>query len=236
MAGVIDVLLDETKDVEAETQGVWVGLHWTAVQTKHVGMSHTYKSGKKTQIEKAGRLLELTPRQLAEMARSEDTLTASVGIASINSLIEPIGESGSINPHIKKVARDKEITIIGRFPFNDEMRRVTRKTNILEFQPTEGELPASMCDEVIPRSDVNIITATTLINHTLDHLLELGGGGYNILLGPSTPMSPILFEHGIDVLASVRVLDVKNLSSSITQGVKKFGLIGGVEPICLYKQ
>jgi len=49
-------------------------------------------------------------------------------------------------------------------------------------------------------------------------------------------MSPILFDFGADVLAGVKVYNKNALVKSITQGVKKFKLLNGSEPICLYKK
>jgi len=107
---------------------------------------------------------------------------------------------------------------------------------ILELEPEGDELPASACDEVLPISDINVITATAIINHTLQRLLELGSGGENILLGPSTPMSPLMFDYGVDVLAGVKVLDYDALEKSVVEGVKKFRKLAQIKPICLIKE
>ena len=104
------------------------------------------------------------------------------------------------------------------------------------MDPEGDELPPQACEDVLPKSDIIVITATALINHTLQRLLELGKNGINIVLGPSTPMSPILFDFGADILAGVKVIDKNALVKSITQGVKKFKLLNGSEPICLYKK
>ncbi|MEM2900346.1 MAG: DUF364 domain-containing protein, partial [Thermoplasmata archaeon] len=169
-----------------------------------------------------------------KLALSKEPLNASVGIAAINSLIKPIGKEESVNQYIEKEAKGKTICIIGRFPFNDEMKKIAKKTYVLEFDPLPGELPSEACDDVVPKADMNIITATTLINGTIDHLLEISSGK-NIVLGPSTPMHPILFDHGIDVLAGIRVVDKMLLQRAIVQGVKKFKQLGGTKPITLYK-
>lgn len=227
-------LLSSIEEEDIEVKGVWIGLSWSAVETEYIGMSHTYKTGRKAHIKNAGELSDLTAGRLAERVLSWEPLEASVGVAAINSLIEPEGEPGNIKSYIKREARGKTVTIIGRFPFNDEVRKIARKTYLLEMAPRGEELPAAACEDVIPRSDINVITATALINHTLQHLLELGENGINIVLGPSTPLSPVLFDFGADILAGVRVYDKDAIVKSITQGVKKFKLLNGTEPICLY--
>lgn len=224
------------KDNDGPVNGVWIGLHWSAVEGKYVGMSHTYKTGQKIYIKNAGELSTISAGQLAERLLSWEPLEASIGVAALNSFIEPLGNKGNINNHIKKNARGKIITIIGRFPFNSEILKIAKKVYFLEMEPIGNELPAAAAEDVLLKSDLNVITATALINHTLQHLLELGNNGMNIILGPSTPLSPILFDFGADVLAGIRVNNRDAIVQSITQGAKKFELLNGLEPICRYNR
>ena len=50
---IIDALLGEIKDSNVDVKNAWVGLHWTAIGSKYIGMSHTYKTASKKQIENA---------------------------------------------------------------------------------------------------------------------------------------------------------------------------------------
>ena len=226
-------LLQSVSCNDATVKGVWIGLFWTAIQSKYTGMSHTYKTSQKINIENAGELTSLSLEQLANRIFSWQPLEASLGVAAINSLIEPKGKPGNIKEYIKDKVKSKTVTIIGRFPFNDEISGIAKKTNILEIEPEGNELPMMACEDVMPKSDINIITATALINHSLQHLLELGRNGKNIVLGPSTPLSPVLFDFGADVLAGIRVKNITDIVKSITQGVKKFNLLNGIESIYL---
>ena len=229
-------LLSSIEGKAIQVKGVWIGLYWSAVETKYIGMSHTYKTGRKVHIRNAGELSDFSADRLAERILSWEPLEASIGVAAINSLIEPKGEPGNVKSYIKREARGKTVTIIGRFPFNDEVRKIARKAHLLEMVSAGDELPAAACEDVIPHSDINVITATALINHTLQRLLELGENGINIVLGPSTPLSPVLFDFGADILAGVRVNDKDAIVKSVTQGVKKFKLLNGTEAICLYNK
>ncbi|TSA23839.1 MAG: hypothetical protein D4R67_12795 [Bacteroidetes bacterium] len=228
-------LLAQIRNHDAPVTDVWIGLFWSAVGSRYIGMSHTFKTGHKVEIEHSGELSSFSAYQLAERLFSWEPLEASIGVAALNSLIEPKGTTGNIKDYIKESAQGKAVTIIGRFPFNDEITRIAGKTYILEIEPTGDELPMTACEEVVPESDINVITATALINHTLERLLELGSKGINIVLGPSTPLSPVLFDFGADILAGVRVYDKDLLVKSITQGVKKHKLLNGIESICLFK-
>ena len=82
----------------------------------------------------------------------------------------------------------------------------------LDFRLLRGH---SACDELLPSCDTVIITASTLVNKTLPHLLELCRDAYTILVGPSCPMCPELLEHGIDRLAGLVVTDRAGMTAQI---------------------
>jgi uncharacterized protein len=217
-------------------KGAWIGLTWTAIESRFIGLSHTYKTSEIIDIENAGELTSCTISNLTKRILSWKPLEASIGVAAINSLIEPHGEKGNIKDFIREKSRGKIVTFIGRFPFYEEISPIVKKSYLLEINATGNELPTFACEEILPKSDVNVITGTSLINHSLQRLLELGQNGINIVLGPTTPLSPILFDFGADVLAGVRVINKQELVKSITQGVRKSKLINGLEPVCLYKK
>ncbi|GAG24089.1 unnamed protein product, partial [marine sediment metagenome] len=125
----------------------------------------------------------------------------------------------------------RTVTVIGRFPANERIAQAAGQVHFLEMQPQPGELPPYACEEVIPESDIVVITATALINKTLPRLLELSRDATAIVLGPSTPMNDVLFRHGADILAGVRVTDTEALISSVMQGVKRFRKLAGIEAL-----
>jgi len=87
------------------------------------------------------------------------------------------------------------------------------------LEPFKGDLPASSAPEIIPQADILVITATTLLNHTLQDLLDLRKPGAQVfLLGPSTPLSPVLFEEGISILSGIFVDAPKKVCIGISQG------------------
>lgn len=228
-------LIQEVSPPKKNPLGVWVGLHWTAVSSRYTGMAHTYKSSNNLSISGGGKLSSQPLHKLCQMALSANTLEASVGFAAINSLLRPCGLPGNVETLFKRMSRNRNVSIIGRFPFNDSIKKIAKKCYIFEITPAPGEYSSQDEEEILPRCQLNIITATALINHTLEHLLELGCGGKNIVLGPTTPFSQILFSRGADILAGVEVTDRNRLVRTITQGVKKFNDIGGIKPLYLKK-
>jgi uncharacterized protein (DUF4213/DUF364 family) len=228
---LIDDLLDSIAGLDCAIKRVCVGLHWTVVESQYTGMAHTYKTGNKVELKSSGKLIGQSAREVVRRLRSWEPLEASLGLAALNSLIKPVGNPGNVFEHILRLAGGKTVTVIGRFPSNEQIAQVARRVHFLEISPQGEELPPYACEEVIPESDVVVITATALINKTLPRLLELSGDAAAIVLGPSTPMNDVLFRHGADILAGVRVVDTDALISSVMQGVKKFKKLAGIEPI-----
>ncbi len=69
-----------------------------------------------------------------------------------------------------------------------------------------------------------MITSSAIVNKSIERLLELSQG-FTIVLGPGTPMSDILFDYGVDMIAGVKVVDEKRMMAKIAQGggkVKQF--------------
>lgn len=228
---LIDDLLESVQGRDFPVKRVCVGLHWTAVESRFVGMAHTYKTRQKVEITDSGNLVGRSALELAQRLRSWQPLEASLGLASLNSLIEPRGEAVSVNDIILKIVPGKRIAVVGRFPFNDQLERLAGRAYFFEMEPGSGELPSFAAEDILPQVEVAVITATALINKSLPRLMELSRQAFTIILGPSTPMNAILIEYGADVIAGIRVVEPDQLIDSLMQGVKKFRKIKGIEPI-----
>lgn len=228
---LVEDLLESVRAFDCPVKRICVGLHWTVVESRHVGMAHTYKTGNKVELAGSGELAGRSGLELAARLRSWEPLEASLGLAALNSLIEPVGRLGNAFDHILQSCEGRTVTVVGRFPNNEQVAQVARRAFFLEMEPQEGELPPYACEEVIPESDVVVITATALINKTLPRLLELSSRATAVVLGPSTSMNDVLFQHGADMLGGVRVTDSDALVASVVQGVKKFRRLAGIEAI-----
>ena len=146
---------------------------------------------------------------------------ASVGIAAINSLIEPPKERiiwRNCVDLIMDEAAGKRLAVIGHFPFVERVRPLVKALWVLELDPREGDIPAQEAPNIVPGADVVAITGTTFINHTIDDLLELAKKKKVIVLGPSTILSPALFEFGISALCGINVENHNHVLRHLSQG------------------
>jgi len=113
----------------------------------------------------------------------------------------------------------KRVAVVGSFPFIPRLREEVGELWVLERHPSEGELLAEEARNVIPQADIVAITGTALINHTLDELLALCRPESSVMiLGGSTPLSPVLFDYGVDVLSGTLVVNTDLVLTLISQG------------------
>jgi len=224
--GIIDDLLTHLPEKPVPVRSVLVGVHWTAVCSSHCGLATTIIGDKPhdhtTVVRDVGHLECKSAQELATFALSENSLEASIGVAAINSLLE-VNEQNSVEINAAEVlmkrGAEKNMALVGHFPFIPKLRKVVRNLWVIEQQPSEGDYPEKAAEEFIPQADVVALTASALINHTLDDLLALcTPEALVMILGPSTPISPVLFDHGATITAGSRVLDEAVVLNCIGQG------------------
>jgi uncharacterized protein (DUF4213/DUF364 family) len=167
-------------------------------------------------------LLEYSGRELAGLLRSERILEASIGMATFNALLEtergPLTEVNAADILLEQGA-GKRIAIVGHFPFIERVRAAASQCWVLELRPGPGDLPADQASVVLPQADVVALTGTSLLNHTFDELMRLcRRDAFVLLLGPSVPMTPVLFDAGVDALSGTLVDDPELVILSLSQG------------------
>lgn len=228
MSETIDKLLESLGD-DAPVRTLLVGAFWTAVvldtDPPRCGLAstlHAEGGGPWPPVVPAGTLPLDSARSLAEMLRSERILEASIGMAAFNALLQP-DEAGMTEANAEEeiLARGtgRRVAIVGHFPFVDRVREAAADCWVLERDPAPGDLPASEAAEVLPRADVIALTGTSLLNHTFDDLLGLcRPESFVLLLGPSTPLSPLLLQAGVDALSGTIVDDAERVLRSVGQG------------------
>jgi uncharacterized protein (DUF4213/DUF364 family) len=211
---LVDLLLAALPPEDAPVRAVLVGAHWTVVCSRHCGLASTLQGNKphgEPEVRAAGRLREKTALELASLTRSDRFLEASIGVAAINSLLD-VDERQALLVNAGEVlierAAGKRVALVGHFPFIPQLRRSAGQLWVIEQQPVPGEYPAGAAADLIPQADIVALTGSALINHTLDDLLGLCGCDAEVMvLGASTPLSPVLFERGVSILSGARVTE-----------------------------
>jgi uncharacterized protein (DUF4213/DUF364 family) len=235
---ILDDLLTNIVD-DAPVRSILVGAHWTVVCSRYCGMAATVMSAMPhthAAVREVGHLHTKTARQLAEYALSDNALEASIGVAAINSMLS-IDESQAIEINaldvLAKYGRGKNVALVGHFPFIPRLRPAVSNLWVIEQHPIEGEYPAEAAIDLIPQSQIVAITSSALINHTLDKLLTLcQASSLVMMLGPSTPLSEVLFDHGVSLLAGSKIVDEAAVLRTVSQGAN-FQQVEGVRLLTL---
>jgi uncharacterized protein (DUF4213/DUF364 family) len=120
--------------------------------------------------------------------------------------------------------------MVGHFgPLVRELRRRSGALHIFErHRPTEPSVfPDQAAVELLPKCQVVIISATTLLNGTLEELLQQANGAREVaILGPSTPLVPEFFaSHNVTLLSGVRISDPERVLRVVGEGggTREFG-------------
>lgn len=173
-------------------------------------------------------------KEVAQCIKSWNLIEASVGAAAINAYYNSPETAAGNNvvfsnakhfddrmndPFItyQQVVRDKNVAVVGHFPYIDALFAPVCNMSIFEVDPTDGEYPYSAIEYLLPEQDFVFITCGSLVNKTLPRILELSKNSKNILVGPATPMAPVLFKFGVDDLSGFVIKDM-SLAANIVSG------------------
>lgn len=231
-----------TLHFDATVKDVRQGVFHTAFLTRNCGLAATLPMDALRQtpplVRGSGTLLDKTPEELVQLAYSESILEASIGMAAINSLLDvDDGTCLELNAAdlILEKGEGRRVAIVGHFPFLPRVREKTKELWVIEKNPREDDFDETQTDRLIPQADLVAITGTALTNHTIGHLLALcRPEAFVILLGDTAPLSPVLFEHGVDAFSGTKAVDHELVLKCVSQGAN-FRQIRGTRRLTLLK-
>lgn len=208
-----------------------IGMRWTAVvaqkgEEKQCGLASTLQTEHthdgSSAVPEAGALETVSGLEMAQWIKSEIPIRRSLGCAAINALIDYhpqtwVNENAS--EAIIRRGKGKTVALIGHFPFVERVRNQVGDFYVLDLDPVGSDLPASAAPEILPEADVVAITGMTFINGTMEGLLRLcKPAAFVMILGPTTPLSPVFHDYGVDLLAGSVVEDIPAVLNVLSQG------------------
>jgi uncharacterized protein len=183
----------------------------------------------------------------------ESALLSSLKTAVLNAVSSAFILSGTYKIEMDKDPIDlldlnsrKTITVVGAF--HSYIRKISETPNkLFVLEINENTLPqeykrffvrASDFKTVLPASDVVIITGQTLVNNTIDELLEsITPGTRVVVTGPSSSILPdILFANKVNIIGAVRITKPEILFDIVSEGGTGFHLFEYcAQKICILK-
>jgi len=193
-----------------------------------------------------GRLRGRAAADLAREALSGHGIRRTVGIATVNALADCCWQR---RPHpdvelrhgvdafdATEIRHGDRVVVVGAFvPFLKELKRRGQAFLVLEQDPATlkaDELPffrpAEQAAEILPNADVVLITGSTLVNNTLEHLLVLARPDARVtVVGPTVGMLPDAFlARGANVLGCVRITEPDPFLDLLVEGGSGYHFFG----------
>ncbi len=221
--GKIERSLVESIDVDIGINKVIVGLNWSMVQAgDYCGIARSPSRGTQgaRTIRPENGFKKESLKSLSKLIYSCDELSRSIGLAAINAFCNRPQETklqenqkwgfASINPP------GDGIVVVG--DFGNEMKKRLPMAKVIEREPKQGQTPIAQANEVFANANKLIITGQTLSNGSLESILQSSHKAkFHMLLGPSVPLSPVLFNFGINQLCATAVHDIKATEKFISE-------------------
>lgn len=141
----------------------------------------------------------------------------------------------------------KKICMVGAFQgYMTKLANLEHELSVLELQEDVFReehkrffVPAEQASLYIPSADIIIITGLTLVNDTIDHLLNLIPPGRQVIVvGPSASLIPdILFRKHVTIIGGLRITNPGMLFRIVSEGGAGYHLFQYcATKICLLNQ
>ncbi|MBN2320541.1 MAG: DUF364 domain-containing protein [Acidobacteria bacterium] len=231
---IYDYTLGSTSGLKAAD--IRIGLGYTAVllEDGRCGVAYTLHEQEYESccvVPEAGKLTGRDVSELISWIKKPDETACAVGLAAVNAILPPPDEAVESDiSELLPVSEDDSVGMIGYFgPLVKPLKERVRAMHIFErrSKPGYGILPESAAKDILPECQVVVMTATAILNHTMDGLLDLCKNAREIaILGPSTPFIPEVFlRHGVTMLSGIKVEDTGRILQIVSQGggTRQFG-------------
>ncbi len=130
------------------------------------------------------------------------------------------------------IANYNNITIVGAFQsYIRKLKERNKNFSVLELDKNALRkedykyfAKAETYKEVFEKSDLIIITGSTLVNNTLSNLLKnISKEKTVIITGPSGSIVPdVLFENGVDIIGATNIIDSEKMFELVSQAATGF--------------
>ncbi len=206
-------------DLTGVAEQVIVGLNWTLVLGPNgAGMAQTPARGTAgcRSLPRAGTYSGQTLAALAALWNSDNVFERAVAVAAVNAHWNRFDIEGDGANGLDLIENHGVRTIvIGRFPgLADRLPGIA----VVEREPRPGEYPESALPMLLAEAKYVAITASAIVNGSMAGILALCKSAFVLVLGPSTPLSPRLFDHGVDALSGFIARDVDKLARAVSEG------------------
>ena len=207
------------QDIVGDALQVIVGLNWTLVVGRDgAGLSHTPARGTEgcRSLPHAGTYAGRPLAELAALWGAQNVFEHAIAVAAVNAHWNRYDLTGEGANGLDLIEDYGERTVmIGRFPGIAER---WPGIAVVEREPRVGEYPESALPELLTKAKFVAVTASAIVNGSMPGILTMSKAATVLVVGPSTPLAPPLYEHGIDILSGYVASDVEGVARAISEG------------------
>lgn len=206
-----------------------IGLRYTAVllDDGSCGVAYTFQDCSDCGchvLRDAGHMTGKPAGELIRLLKETNLLRASVGLAAVNAATNVSGarcESGNVVEALQ-ISPGDTFGMVGEFkPIRAAVSKMTDRVYVFELNLEKGPglYPEEAIPDYLPKCDVVVVTATSIINHTADDVLSYCKNARQVcIVGPSTPLDPAAFAGTpVTLLAGSVVKDTPQLLRIVSQ-------------------
>ncbi len=229
--GISEKIHDYLRDKgDVKIRDVHVGLRYTAVllEDGRAGVAFTFSEGITREwpsLEELHPLGGKCASDVLALVCSGNKIEAAVGLATANALAN-IPEAGLLPGDALEyldVSSDDRVGMVGYFaPVFPRLRNLT--PHIMVFEQDRGRVEGCYSEEdayrFLPQCQVAMITSTSILNHTIDKLLDCACSCREVaLMGPTTPLLPQVFDQTpVTLLSGIIVSSPGQILRIVSEG------------------
>ena len=196
------------------------------------------------------KIIGLTAAEALTALSSREPLKAAVAIAVLNALSAACWQQGLTDDYriqvntdavdALRMPADRSVAVIGAFvPVLKKLKDRGGRWWVIEQDPKtlrndemDHFIPADRSQETISTADVLIVTGVTLVNHTLEPILEAARPDAEIaVIGPTAGLLPdALFARGVRVVGGVWVKQPDELLDVLAAGGSGYHFFNKLAP------
>lgn len=200
-----------------------------------------------SKIDFAGKLTDVHLNEVLNWSLGSPSIKKIIGIAALNGVSQHILRI--LNPYKKiernlldfiEIEENTSVTFIGLIkPLIRKVSKITQAITLIEdnipipaeFERSKSKKSINQLDPEEISTEILFCTGTTLINDTLEKILDLYKNRAQkiIIIGPSVSLIPdILFDYGVNIVGGMEIIDSETTLKVLQEGggtrlFKKYG-------------
>ncbi len=213
MDRMIERICNDYSDLKVIDYVVGTGMTAVKLSNGNVGVAHIFREELP-----AGCMIfdELLPsktgiEKFIKQAELYHPVTVSLALATINAIFNRIERDNETEKDIfdlAEIKKDDVVGFVGDFrPLTKVLREKVKKLMVFERIPSEDYLPDWAIPWKLKECDVAIITGTTIMNKTIDNILQSVETDRVFIFGPSTVLLPDVYPECVKAIGGTRIID-----------------------------